>query len=372
VLGDIERQKRKRAVLRHLLLSVLAGLFAVGPAASQVEPTVEPTTIKPYLTPAQLVEVAGKRRLNLVCMGGGDATVLFDAGGSDWSAIWALVQPAVARQAKACAYDRAGLGHSDPARGPRTPVAIADDLHALISAAGLKRPLILVGHSLGGFNVKLHAALYPEDVAGLVLVDPSEERTWDRTRAAIQSKYGYRLAARSELIDQGALAGLVEHYRGCRAVASEKPLDPASTSYRRCSDPVRPKLGPDIAAMRQKVQVTSAYQSAQASEIEFSIYGTELADPVYARLFRPGAFGSMPLIVLTHEQTQSDDPLEALGSVQWLALHRSSAELSRRGVQRIIPRTSHHIELDAPDAIVAAITEIIEQAVELRASDKGR
>jgi pimeloyl-ACP methyl ester carboxylesterase len=272
------------------------------------------------------------------------------------------VQPAVAQHAKACAYDRAGLGHSDPARGPRTPIAIAEDLHALIDAAGLKRPLILVGHSLGGFNVKLHAALYPEDVAGLVLVDPSEERTWPRTRAAIQAQFGERLAARSELIDQGALAGLVDHYRGCRTAALEKPLDPAAISYRRCSDPVRPKLGPDIAAMRQKIQVTTSYQAAQASEIEFSIYGTEAADSVYARLFRPGAFGSMPLIVLTHDQGQSDDPLEALGTAQWLALHRGSAQLSRRGVQRTVPRTSHHIELDAPEAIVAAITEVISQS----------
>jgi pimeloyl-ACP methyl ester carboxylesterase len=336
-----------------------------------VSPTLDPAIAKAYLTPARLVEIEGKRRLNLVCMGKGDVTVLFDAGGSDWSAIWALVQPEIAKEATACAYDRAGLGHSEPARGPRTPVAIADDLHALISAAGLKRPLILVGHSLGGFNVKLHAALYPEDVAGLVLVDPSEERTWDRTREAIQAKFGERLAARSELIDQGALAGLVNHYSGCRTAALEKALDPSSMTYRRCSDPVRPKLGPEIAAMRQKIQVTAAYQSAQASEIEFSIYGRSEADPVYSRLFRPGAFGNMPLVVLTHEQATTDDPLEALGNAQWLALHRGSAQLSRRGVQRMVPGTSHHIELDGPEAIVAAIREVLAQT-RLAAAGKTR
>jgi pimeloyl-ACP methyl ester carboxylesterase len=251
-------------------------------------------------------------------------------------------------------------------------VAIVEDLHALIGAAGLKRPLVLVGHSLGGFNVKLHTALYPEDVAGLVLVDPSEERTWDRTRAAIQAKFGERLAARSELIDLGALAGLVDHYRGCRTTALQKALDPSSVTYRRCSDPPRAQLGSEIAAMRQKIQVTAAYQTAQASEIEFSIYGTELANPIYARLFRPGAFGAMPLVVLTHEQTPTTDPLEALGNAQWLALHRGSAALSRRGVQRMVPRSSHHIELDAPEAIVAAIKEVIAQTRLTRVGTRGR
>ncbi|HEV2567896.1 alpha/beta hydrolase [Sphingomonas sp.] len=352
-------------MIRHVLAAALATLTA--PAIAQDAPTISPEAVRAYVAPAQLVEIGGKRRLNLVCMGEGDATVLFDAGGSDWSAIWGLVQPVVGKQARACAYDRAGLGHSDPARGPRTPVAIAEDLHALIEAAALKKPIVLVGHSLGGFNVKLHAALYPEDVAGLVLVDPSEERTWDRTREMVRQKYGERLAARSELIDHGALAGLVEHYVGCRAAALEKPLDPSSTQYKRCSDPVRPKLGPDVAAMRQKIQVTPAYQAAQASEIAYSIYGTDSADPVYARLFRPGALADIPIRVLTHDLGTPTDPLEALGVDQWLALHRESARLSRRGTQRIVPGTTHHIELDAPEAVVAAIAEVL---AEIRASRK--
>jgi pimeloyl-ACP methyl ester carboxylesterase len=357
--------------LSIVLLATVAALAAAAPAAATQEaasPT--PDVARAYLEPAQLLDIGGKRRLNLVCMGTGDATVLFDAGGSDWSAIWALVQPKVASRARACAYDRAGLGHSDPARGPRTPVAIAEDLHALIGAAGLKQPIVLVGHSLGGFNVKLHAALFPDDVAGLVLVDPSEERTWPRTREMVRRKYGERLAARSELLDQGALAGLVEHYNGCRVAALDRALDPASPQYKRCSDPVRPKLGPDIAAMRQRIQVTPAYQTAQASEIAFSIYGTEAADPVYARLFTPGAFADKPLVVLTHDQGSPTDPIEALGVDQWLALHRSSAQLSRSGVHRIVPGTSHHIELDAPEAVVTAISEVLAKLPASRAKTR--
>lgn len=312
-----------------------------------------------YVKPQQKVEVGRARGLNLVCMGSGGRTVIFDAGGSDWSVVWALVQPVVAKQARACAYDRAGLGYSDPAPGPRSPIAIVEDLHALVSAAGLKRPLVLVGHSLGGFNMKLYAALYPEDVAGLVLVDPADERLWARTRPWVVEKYGATLAARSELLDQRFLGSLVERYRDCAAAARPNGLDPASPMYRRCSDPVRPQLGPAITAARQAVQVTPAYQAAQAEEIASSVYGTDQADPVYERLFQPRMFGTKPLVVLTHEEERSTEPLDELGREQGLALHRETARLSSRGQHRVVPASGHYVQLDQPGVVITAIQEVL-------------
>lgn len=321
-----------------------------------------PETARAYIGPHDRVEVAPGRRINLFCMGSGSRTILFDAGGSDWSVIWALVQPEVARTTRACAYDRAGLGYSDPAVLPRSPVAIAQDLHALIRAADLPRPLILVGHSLGGFNVKLYAALYPEDVAGMVLVDPAEERAWDRTRRAIRARFGGQLAARAELMDATWLEWLLSRYRGCNEAArTGNGLDPASTTYARCTDPVRTQLGPEIAAERQRLQVTAAYQGAQASEILNSVYGAEGGNAVYERLFWPGMFAARPLIVLTHGIYDADDPLDQLDYTQGLMLHRQTAALSRRGQHRIVPETSHNIELDAPEAIVEAVATILAQ-----------
>ena len=327
-------------------------------AAAQAGPG-DPANVETYTRAQQRVEVAPGRSLNLVCMGSGPKTVLFDAGGSDWSVIWALVQPEVARHARACAYDRAGLGYSDPAPGARTPVAIVEDMHALIEAAGLQRPLILVGHSLGGFNAKLYAALYPEDVAGLVLIDPSEERDWDRTRGELTRRFGGQLAARSELLDRTFLAGLMARYELCRAAAAQGPLDPASITYRRCSDPVRPQLGPAIAAERLRIQVTPAYQNAQAMEILGSIYGDPGASPAYARLFRPGMLGARPMIVLTHGRHDPADPLDALGQAQVTAMHRESARLSRRGAQRTVADTGHNIPVEKPDAVTSAILEVL-------------
>jgi hypothetical protein len=98
--------------------------------------------IAPAATTDRRIEVAPGRSLLLPCAGSGPATVLFDAGGSDWSLVWTGVQQQLARsvEACACACDRAGLGQSDPAPGPRTPSVIASDLHALIGKAGFNRP----------------------------------------------------------------------------------------------------------------------------------------------------------------------------------------------------------------------------------------
>jgi len=214
------------------------------------------------------IEIAPGRSLSMTCLGEPGQTVLFDAGGSDWSVIWSGLMPAIGDHARVCAYDRAGLGGSDPASVPRTPFAIVEDMRALIEKADLRRPLILVGHSLGGFNVKLYAALYPDDVAGLVLIDPAEERIWDRTREWAVSRYGVETAARSELADRQFIAMLVERYRDCARSASPDGFDSASAAYRKCADPDRPQLGPEANEVRKRIQATSAYQIAQSSEIE--------------------------------------------------------------------------------------------------------
>jgi pimeloyl-ACP methyl ester carboxylesterase len=344
---------------RYWKLACAAALAWFGTVAAAAQPApVAPETLAEFARPHDLIDIGG-RRLNLFCMGQGKVTVLFDAGGSDWSVIWALVQPKLAAKARVCSYDRAGLGYSDPGFGPRAPSAIVEDLHALIHAAKLDTPLILVGHSLGGFNVKLYAALYPEDVAGLLLVDPSEERSSDRVRDRLRARYGTSLAARLELAGNDGIAFLLDRYQACATASEKGDLDPASLTYRRCSDPVRAPLGPVIAAERQRIQVRPAYQQAQASEILNSVYGRSWNDALYQRLFRPGMFGAMPMLVLSHGNFDAADPMDAADFQSNLWLHADSAALSRKGRHRIVPGTGHNIEIDDPDAIVAAVIELL-------------
>jgi pimeloyl-ACP methyl ester carboxylesterase len=349
--------------MRFLWPAALLALAASGDVSAQSASSPEPVpaeTLAEFARPHTLVDIGDGRKLNLFCMGSGQQTVLFDAGGSDWSVIWGLVQPAVSRRARACSYDRAGLGYSDPASGPRSPLAVVEDVHALIRAAKLKTPLIVVGHSLGGFNMKLYAALYPEDVAGIVLVDPSEDRAAERVRARRRARFGDSIAARLELADGDWMRRLIAHYESCATAARREDLDPATTTYKRCSDPVRPLLGPAVAAERARIQVSRIYQETQASEIANSVYADTRGDAVYRVLFSPRRFGAKPMVVLTHGNFDASDPIDAADFQSYLWLHSQTAALSRRGRQRTVPETSHNIEIDAPDAVVAAIFDVLD------------
>ncbi len=118
----------------------------------------------------QRVAVGG-HKLNITCMGTGEPTVIFEAGGGENLSTWAAVQPAVAGFTRACAYDRADLGGSDSGPLPRDHTQIVSELHALLRNGCLPGPLVLIGHSLGGQMIHVYASTYPQEVAGLVFVD---------------------------------------------------------------------------------------------------------------------------------------------------------------------------------------------------------
>lgn len=127
----------------------------------------------------RMVDVGG-RRLHLVCAGTGSPTYVLEAGAAGFVEMWQRVQAGLAAGARACAYDRAGLGASDGAPGGFTPDRVRRDLKTALDAAGEKGPFVLVGHSLGGIFVRAFAAAYPGDVAALVLVDPAHEDQLER------------------------------------------------------------------------------------------------------------------------------------------------------------------------------------------------
>jgi len=123
----------------------------------------------------RMVEIEGGRHLRLVCVGppaGARPTVLMEAGAFGFSADWAAVQERLAAQGlRSCAYDRAGLGHSDPGPKPRDSLAIVSDLEELLAAADETGPFILCGHSMAGLHLRVFASRNAQRVRGVVLVD---------------------------------------------------------------------------------------------------------------------------------------------------------------------------------------------------------
>ena len=115
----------------------------------------------------------GGYKMHIDCLGEGAPTVILESGLGDSYLSWRKVQPEIAKFTRVCSYDRAGLGYSDASPQPRTSKVIAGELHALLKAAGVPPPYVLVGHSMGGFNVRLFASLYRNEVSGMVLVDAS-------------------------------------------------------------------------------------------------------------------------------------------------------------------------------------------------------
>lgn len=125
------------------------------------------------------------RLLYLICQGQGGPTVVMEAGGAGNSESWRFVQPGVAKFTRVCAYDRSGTGRSSSVPRHDTIQAIAEEMNALLTAAGIAPPYILVGHSLGGIIVRQFATQYPEEVVGMVLVDSSQGEIRARFQAVL-------------------------------------------------------------------------------------------------------------------------------------------------------------------------------------------
>ena len=127
--------------------------------------------LEKYPPPGKLIDMGGYR-LHLHCMGEGSPTVILDAAADMMSADWGWIQPEVATVTRVCAYDRAGMGWSDSGPSPRDAREIGAELHALLVRSGITGRYVLVGHSAGALYARVFAAQHPDDVVGMVLVDP--------------------------------------------------------------------------------------------------------------------------------------------------------------------------------------------------------
>lgn len=300
-----------------------------------------------FAVPHQLIDVGG-RKMNIFCAGQGATTVIFDAPSGDAGWNWHRVQPEVAKHTRACVFDRAGFGFSDPAKAPNTSENVAQDLHKLLAGAGVKPPYVLVGNSLGGANVQVYTYRYPQEVKGLVLVEPQHE---DETN---------RLDKASQGMIKKVYAMVAEQTKYCLAAAT-KGIRPGSEEQTNCVGEPAQVYGPALGAAVLKSTSSATYWRANLDEWN----GLATSDEQLRKLRRP--FGDLPLLVLTRGVSPyavPGKPQSALNKAtedENFAIQKEIAALSKRGKQRVVPGAGHGIQGDKPEAVVQAVLEVLKQ-----------
>jgi pimeloyl-ACP methyl ester carboxylesterase len=174
----IEKVPRHRRFVRIVMLTVAIGLavFALALIAGlSYEQIAEARDRASLPRVGRSVSVGNGRTMNIFCSGTGSPTVVLESGHSVPGIGWSVIQPQIAAFTRACWYDRAGYGWSDPGSFPQRSDEIAEELHTLLANSGEQGPYVLVGHLFGTFNVRAYQHLYPREVAGLVLIDPVSE-----------------------------------------------------------------------------------------------------------------------------------------------------------------------------------------------------
>jgi pimeloyl-ACP methyl ester carboxylesterase len=306
-----------------------AAVAAAGMVSFTCQKMAEARDRRHFPAPGRLVDIGG-RRLHLMTAGEGSPAVIIIPALAEPVLGWLHVLQGAAAGTQACVYDRAEIGWSDPPpHWRRTPDMMAADLHALLSAAGIPPPYVLVGHSIGGIVARRFYARHPGLVAGMLLVDSSHEQQAKRFAEENwrQGPVFYaRVAARRQvrILGMRRLAAALGLVRGLDAeIAREAPPEHAGAQ--------RAIL---LSSRRRRVAVREMLMAAR-------IRG------------EPPALGSIPLTVLTRAAGT-----EERWSV-WTQLQDELASLSTDTVHIRAERGGHYLHLDNPDLVIQAIRDLV-------------
>lgn len=313
------------AVVGFLLAAVLLGLLWQATASARDERRFPP--------PGRLVDVGG-HRLHIHCLGEEGPTVVFDAGIGSWSVSWWKVQRQVAGLARACVFDRAGLGWSEAGPWPRTSRQIAAELHTLLQNAGIRTPVVLVGHSFGGYNVRLFADQYRDEVAGVVLVDSAQPEQWERLPPEAKALLEEAREGTPKAVWL-ARVGLLRLMGG----RSEKDLPPELREAHQAAM-LRTRTFEAIQA-----ELDSVYESGRQVAATRSLDGLPLAVVSARNSF--DAFRS-PTV---HFPAAADDT--------WMELQRELAALSTDSRQFISETGTHRLYETEPDLVTEAVRDVL-------------
>ena len=283
--------------------------------------------------------------LNINCTGKGRPVVVLDSAAGVPAVGWSLVQREIAKFTRVCSYDRAGYGWSSPGPMPRTSVEIASELHALLLASGERAPYLMVGHSIGGDDVRVYNHEYPSEVVGMVLVDATHEDSMDRMAPAMRSDLTKQIARLSTYKILGDLAIRFGVFRLQSALSSG----------------TEDGLPRDVSAAINYLQLQPKMFDAYISELACAY--SACADETRAS----GNLGDMPLIVLTAGIRDSKPVLpegvtrkdiDDFNDLVLHDLHVQQAHLSTRGKQVVVTDSDHMIPFRRPDAVVSAVRQV--------------
>lgn len=319
-----------RALVRALL--ILVALLAIGSLWQALAERADRERL-PMI--GRVVAVAG-RRVHVVEMGvehAGPVVVLECGIGGATAASWGQVEPAVARFAHVIAYDRAGVGLSDPTPGSRDGIALTGELHELLDTLGVRRPIVLVGHSYGGLLARLYTARWPDRVAGLALLESSHPDQFGR--AAVSRRRLTRAGYVLPVLPFAARTGIV------RAVLAFIP-----TAIRTLPPPARDRQLAFMAGSRQWDTIVAELAAWDSTNAEVRAIGGDLGD--------------RPLAVVT-----AGSSARVWG--RWGAFQDRISRLSTRGWREVVPGAGHATLIEdaryAP-AVVAAVRRVVEEVRE--------
>lgn len=339
---------RRFAVILGIVVAVLLLLAAMG---SAYEALARRNALSRHEPPGQLVDVGG-HRLHIVCLGQDDPdtpVVLLESGVGGWSMHWHEVQSQIAAFARVCAYDRAGMGWSEPGPSPRDGEQVVSELRTLLTNAGLSAPYVLVGASRGGQYARLYASRYPDEVSGLVLVDAEPEEMRSRSifarRAAAQNQSVFSVMGLATRLGVFRLLGA---FRGEGGGVPEMPCLPSMT----------PDLPAEIRPLYLAVEGQPRCSQAVLAEHAAS-------DAREAQVGAAGSLGDTPLIVLTHGPSAippSASTIEGAAEYEqiWQELQQEMAALSSNARLIVAEESGHNIMVDQPELVAESVRQVME------------
>jgi len=331
-------------VILAVLLSILALLLA---SCAVYQGLATWRDRRGFPPPGRLVRV-NNRLMHIYATGQGAPTVVFESGMGASCLSWTLVQPAVAHFSRAVSYDRAGHGWSDPAHDPRTAQQIAHELRALLTAADVPGPYVLVAHSFGGYVSRAFAHLYRDEIVGMVLVDSIHPDEWENPtpEQLMMVRVGLRYARIAAWL---ARLGVVRFCLARVAKGSPRLGRAAANAFgSRVSSTVERIAGEIRKLPAPTVPIVRGFWSQPKNFISLGQHVATL--PVSAaQAAAVTSLGDLPVVVLSGDHHPAP-------YADW---QRDLAQLSSRGVQLLAGDCGHWIHLDRRELVTEAIRQIV-------------